>query len=257
MRFRPLRLGLLGCGNIACIISRHKISAEIVAVFDKDPKRSERFAEETGARAYRDFLEFLADDFDILLEAASVQAVCQYAELSINSGKELIILSVGALAEPTFRKHLTETAISQGTKIRIPSGALFGLDNLKVARISRIDSVILRTIKNPRSFRGLPIEEKTLLFHGTAKDCIKHYPRNVNVAVALSLAADKEIEVELWVDPACHRNSHQVLIRGEFGEADILVRNVPSPDNPATSYLAALSVLTLLEDLSSPLIVGT
>lgn len=253
----PVRIGLLGCGNIACIIARRKISADIVAVFDKDLSRSERLAAETGARAYRDFPEFLTGKFDILLEAASVEAVSQYAELSINSGKELIILSVGALAEPAFRQQLTETAIAQGTKIRIPSGALFGLDNLKVGRISRIDSIILRTTKNPASFGGLPIEEKTMLFHGTAKDCIKHYPHNVNVAVALSLAAGREVEVQLWVDPDCKRNSHEVLIRGEFGEADILVRNVPSPDNPATSYLAALSVLTLLEDLSVPIIVGT
>jgi predicted dinucleotide-utilizing enzyme len=33
--------------------------------------------------------------------------------------------------------------------------------------------------------------------------------------------------------------------------------NLPSPDNPATSYLAALSVLTLLKDLDDPLQVGT
>ena len=37
----------------------------------------------------------------------------------------------------------------------------------------------------------------------------------------------------------------------------ISVHNLPSPDNPATSYLAALSVLTLLADLDTPLVVGT
>ena len=31
----------------------------------------------------------------------------------------------------------------------------------------------------------------------------------------------------------------------------------PVPDNPATSYLAALSILTLLKNLDSPLVVGT
>ena len=37
----------------------------------------------------------------------------------------------------------------------------------------------------------------------------------------------------------------------------IRVSNIPSPDNPATSYLAALSILTLLRDLEDPLVVGT
>jgi predicted dinucleotide-utilizing enzyme len=32
---------------------------------------------------------------------------------------------------------------------------------------------------------------------------------------------------------------------------------MPSPDNPATSYLAALSVLSLLEKIQDPIIVGT
>jgi aspartate dehydrogenase len=35
------------------------------------------------------------------------------------------------------------------------------------------------------------------------------------------------------------------------------VTNVPSPGNPATSYLAALSILSLLNNLSDPITVGT
>jgi predicted dinucleotide-utilizing enzyme len=48
-----------------------------------------------------------------------------------------------------------------------------------------------------------------------------------------------------------------VFVEGDFGETYIKVTNVPSPDNPATSYLAALSILSLLNDLSDPIIVGT
>ncbi|MEA2079487.1 MAG: aspartate dehydrogenase, partial [Pseudomonadota bacterium] len=43
----------------------------------------------------------------------------------------------------------------------------------------------------------------------------------------------------------------------DFGEAAITVQNVSSPDNPATSYLAALSILALLDDLDRPLLIGT
>ncbi|HWQ64203.1 MAG TPA: aspartate dehydrogenase, partial [Methanospirillum sp.] len=32
--------------------------------------------------------------------------------------------------------------------------------------------------------------------------------------------------------------------------------NLPSPDNPATSYLAALSVLSLLKNIDNPLVIG-
>ena len=104
---------------------------------------------------------------------------------------------------------------------------------------------------------GQTFKQKTLLFKGSAADCIERYPRNVNVAVTLGLAADKLVEVELWADPGISRNTHEVIVRGDFGDATILVQNVPSPDNPATSFLAALSVLAMLDDLDRPLSIGT
>jgi predicted dinucleotide-utilizing enzyme len=53
------------------------------------------------------------------------------------------------------------------------------------------------------------------------------------------------------------RNIHEVFVEGEFGDIYIRVSNVPSPDNPATSYMAALSILALLRNLENPLVVGT
>jgi predicted dinucleotide-utilizing enzyme len=116
--------------------------------------------------------------------------------------------------------------------------------------------VLLRTTKQPASL-GLAVQQRTLLFQGTAAECIKHYPRNINVAVALSLAAEHEVEVELWADPAVDRNSHEVIVSGEFGEAHLATFNLPCPDNPATSYLAALSILSLLKNLGRAFQVGT
>jgi aspartate dehydrogenase len=140
--------------------------------------------------------------------------------------------------------------------VYIPSGAIIGLDNLKIGQIARIDRLMLRTTKNPRSL-GIEADRKMLIFKGKANDCIKQFPKNINVAVALELAAGREAEVELWVDPDVDRNIHEVLVEGEFGEITICVRNMPSPENPATSYLAALSILTLLRNLENPIKIGT
>jgi aspartate dehydrogenase len=59
-----------------------------------------------------------------------------------------------------------------------------------------------------------------------------------------------EPQVEIWADPAVSSNQHEIEAQGEFGKVTITTNNLPSPDNPATSYLAALSVLTLLSDLA-------
>ena len=252
-----LKIGLLGCGNIASIIAKHKIGVEIVAVYDKSPERVNSLVQSLGAvKPYFVFNEFINEEFDIVLEAASINAVHDYAEEILKHGKDLIILSVGAFADTSFRQRLEKLAHKDNRKIRIPSGALFGLDNLKIARISDVELLTLRTTKPPASLHQ-NATTKALLFKGSAQDCIKLYPKNINVAMALSLAADMPVEVELWIDPDATRNIHEVIIAGEFGEATIIVQNLPSPDNPATSYLAALSVITLLNDLDNPFIIGT
>jgi len=252
-----LKIGLLGCGNIASIIAKHKIGVEIVAVFDKSPEKAHLLAQTLGTvKTHSVFNEFIKDKFDIVVEAASILAVQDYAEETLKHGKDLIILSVGAFADTSFRLRLEKLAHSENRIIRIPSGALFGLDNLKIARISDVELLTLRSTKPPSSFQQ-NATTKTLLFKGSAQDCIKLYPKNINVAMALSLAADMSVEVELWIDLDAKRNIHEVIIAGEFGEATITVQNVPSPDNPATSYLAALSIITLLKDLENPFVIGT
>jgi aspartate dehydrogenase len=251
-----IRIGLLGCGNIGHIIAGHATGFTITAVYDVVPERAQEIAGISGARAYRDFESFITADIDIVVEAASVIAVWMHARDVLSHQKNIIIMSVGALADPAFRDQIRKTALAYGTKVYIPSGAIFGLDNLKVGRISKITRLLLRTTKSPASL-NIDTKERRLIFSGKANDCIKAFPKNVNVSVAMSLAAGQDTDVELWVDPAVDRNVHELFVEGDFGETHIKVTNVPSPDNQATSYLAALSILSLLEKMEDPIIVGT
>jgi len=251
-----ISIGLIGCGNIGHIIAQHADGIRIVALFDKFFDRAKELEKITGARAHEHFDSFLGEAFDIVVEAASVNAVKHYARDVLDHDKDLVIMSVGALADAGFRDELRAAARRKGKKIYIPSGAIFGLDNLKVGRISPITKLLLRTVKSPESL-GIEARERRLIFSGKAHECIKAFPKNVNVSVAMSLAAGRDVDVELWVDPAVDRNVHEVIMEGDFGETFIRVTNVPSPDNPATSYLAALSILSLLKDLEDPIVVGT
>lgn len=251
-----IKIGLLGCGNVGHIIAAHAESIRIVAVFDIIPGRAEELAALCHARPYTDFDAFLREDFSIVVEAASVDAVRRYGEAVLRAGRDIVVLSGGALADVEFRDHLVDVAREAGKKIRIPSGAIIGLDNLKIGQVSPPTKLLLRTTKPPASL-GLPVAERTEIFKGLAHDCIKQYPKNINVAVALGLAAGRDADVELWVDPAAERNIHEIFVEGDFGDIYVRVRNVPSPENPATSYMAALSILTLLKNLENPLVVGT
>ena len=115
------------------------------------PSGQQEIAKISGARAYGDFESFISADIDIVVEAASVVAVWMHAQDVLSHHKNLIIMSVGALADPAFRDQIRKTALVTGTKVYIPSGAIFGLDNLKVGRISKITRLLLRTTKSPAS----------------------------------------------------------------------------------------------------------
>ena len=251
-----IKIGLLGCGNIGHIIAQHTGSFEIRAVYDQVFERAHEIAMLSGSRAYENFESFIAADIDIVVEAASVSAVKLYAAAVLSANKDLVIMSVGALADSAFRDEIKKIALESGHKVHIPSGAIFGLDNLKIGRISQFKKLLLRTTKSPSSL-GIASDSRRMIFSGKANECIKAFPKNVNVSVAMSLAAGQDTDVELWVDPAVDRNVHELFVEGDFGETYVKVTNFPSPDNPATSYLAALSILSLLEDLNSPIMVGT
>lgn len=250
-----ITVGLLGCGNIGHVIAAGQENFKITAVYDVVPARVEEFAREFEAKPFSDFTAFLAESTDIIVEAASVVAATEHAQEVLESGKDIVIMSVGALADKEFRAHLVETARDLKRKIHIPSGAVMGLDNIRIGQISRIDKSVLRTTKNPKSL-SREATKRTQLFAGKAHDCVRQYPKNTNVAESLSIACGRDVDVELWMDPEEDRNMHEIFFEGEFGEAYIRIRNLPSPDNPATSYLAALSILTLLKNLDNPLVIG-
>lgn len=250
------RIGLIGCGNIAEIITGFSPRDNITAVFDRHSDRADKIAKKCSAKAFTAFEAFINEPFDLVIEVASIGAVRDYADAVLQKACDLMILSAGALADEQFKEQMVSIARAKNRRILIPSGALFGLDNAKIARYGEVDKLTMRTTKPPRSF-GMQTDKRKSLFKGSAAECIKFYPRNVNAAVALSIAAQREVQIELWADPSVTTNTHEVHISGSFGKAIIKVENSPSPHNPSTSYLAALSVVAMINTLDSTLVVGT
>ena len=168
-----------------------------------------------------------------------------------------MLLTIGALADDDLRDELTGLARAHGGKIHLPSGAVMGIDGLAAASEASVHSVTLVTTKPPQGL-DKPVDKWTLLFNGPARDAVERFPKNVNVAAALSLAGlgFDNTWVQVAVDPLATRNSHKVIIEGDFGRARIEVENLPSPTNPRTSYLASLSAIATLRRLVAPIQLG-
>ncbi len=257
-------IGLLGCGNIGGIIARAtkdgELAVEIGALFDSLPARSRALAQVLGRAelSKRDFEEFLDSPIQVVVEAASIEAVRQYGERILQKGKDLVVLSVGAFLDGSLRSRLVESATSHGRRIIVPSGAIGGLDLLKACAMKGVESVSLTTTKNPRSLPGAGAgARRKVIFRGDASEAVKLFPENINVAASLALASGCDVKVKIVADPKVHANVHEVRIRGDFGHARFMVSNVPSPDNPRTSYLAALSVIRSIRGMQDCLVIGT
>ncbi len=78
---------------------------------------------------------------DLVIEAASPQAVIETVPQILKNGKDVIIMSVGALIDSEFKAYLEELAEKNDSRIYAPSGAIIGLDGIKAASIGKIHSV--------------------------------------------------------------------------------------------------------------------
>jgi len=244
---------------IAHAIRDGSLDATIGSLYDIDASRGLALAEAIGNQdAFKpDFEEFIESEMDLVIETASIEAVKEHGEDVLHSGRDLIILSVGALLDEDFRHRLEETAKTHGSKVIIPSGAIGGMDILKAASITGIEEITLTTTKNPRSLEDVDLDHKTVVFEGSAREAVRKFPRNINVAAALALASEADLKVKILSDPEATTNTHEIFAKGKFGEMSLRVSNVPSPDNPKTSYLAALSVIRTIMEHEDRMIIGT
>jgi aspartate dehydrogenase len=251
-----LRLGILGAGTIGYRVAQAAVNGEVpyqlVAVLELHADKRARLCElHPSVYCASDFGE-LFEASDVVVEAAAAGVVPSMLRATQGrnfADKHFIIMSVGGLIDLQFDQNCPV--------IHAPSGALGGLDAIQAMAIAGLDEVTLTTRKPPAGL-GMDVTEETLLFEGSAREVIAKYPKNVNVAVALSLAGigPDRTRCRLVADPGISRNTHHVVARGAAGEVEFTSRNLPSPDNPATSYLAALSAIALLKKLASKLQVG-
>ena len=274
-----MNVGLIGCGAIGKTLAQAIAEGKtgdirLVAVCDIDKIKVEQLKESLGLSHI--FMttepdEIIArDDLELIIETASQEVVRAFAEKILNAGKDIMIMSVGALRDNELLMRLERVAKEKKVKVFVPSGAICGLDGVKAASVKGITSAEITTIKNPKGLEGAPylaennidlsgLTEPKVVYQGKAREAAKGFPKNVNVAVALSLAGigvDRTM-VKIIADPEADRTQHEIRVKGEFGEMHTVVRNLVHPENPKTSYLAALSAIRTLRKLTELIQVGT
>ena len=268
-----MRLGIIGCGAIGSTVAKaasQMPEVKKIKLLDKDTPPREALAKAIDATVYSpdDVNKFLRG-LDLVIEAASQEAVAQYGITVLRAGCDLMVLSVGALGSKDLFDSLMREASKRGLSIYVPSGAVAGMDGVFAAAQAGLGEVTLVSTKPPEGFKDAPylidkgidlkgiVSPKTL-FEGPASEAVKAFPKNVNVAATLSLCGLglEGTNVRIVADPEAVKNKHEILAKGAFGELRVEVQNVPSPQNPRTSYLAALSAIGCLKKIISGVWVG-
>jgi aspartate dehydrogenase len=272
MKTKTLPIGIIGIGSIGSSVARAILRGEqegvtLVAVADISPPPEELLKElqSHSVAVVNSFSSLLEFPLRLVVECANQDVVRKCAGLFISNKIDLLIMSVGALVQGTFFADLAAKAKENGCRIYIPSGAVGGIDALKAARLHGLERVILTTRKPPGSLgriEGVDLEhlsEPRVIYEGKATEAVVKFPQNVNVAATISLAGlgPDKTQVRIVADPTVNQNIHEIQVQGTFGSFEIRLANNPSPQNPKTSFLACLSVLSLLKRIQEEIQIGT
>ena len=207
---------------------------------------------------------------DVVVEAASHEAVREHAAPLLEAGVSLIVLSGGALHDDALRGRLERLAAEKKAFLYVPSGGIGGLDALKAVVAAGCDEVEIAVTKPPAAWKNIPYVERLgvdldrlpaakILFEGTAREGVPHFPQNVNIAAVLSMAGIgfDRTRLKVVADPALTLNTHYITVRGRTGTISLKFESVPFPDNPKTAMLACYSALAALKEFGQRVRYGT
>lgn len=241
-----LRVGFLGDGHITGVLHRAVRETRpyrVVGVYGRN-------AELPGSGAV-----------DVMVEAATQEAVRERVPGVLESGVDVILLSVGALADAAVRTGLLRRRPGRGLLIPC-TGAIGGLDQVRALRAAGpLREVSLESRKLPATLiqPWMPPDlqaalragdEEIVLAQGPAGEVARRFPASANVAASLALAADAWdiATARVIADPAATRTRHEIHAVGEIGEVRTVVSNAPSPERPRSSAVVAWAALRALDD---------
>jgi len=260
------RLGIIGYGSIAqslIDILRDNISQEYVRVCLLVRKESvEEVYQQLKASkkglaqtvlVHSDLGAFIADAPELVVECASHSAVQSYVPALLEADIDVIIASIGALADEALYEAVTNAAKIGSAQITLPAGAIGGVDVMAAAKLSDIQEVVYTGRKPPKAWKGTPAEdvadldtltEETVFFEGTAREAAKAYPKNANVAATLALAGVgfEKTRVKLVADPSSDKNTHSYSVVSDVVSYSVELMSVASPTNPKTSMTTVYSL---------------
>jgi len=261
-------VGIVGCGALGSLIGESikdilNESWELVGVYNRSPEAGLKLSKICDCPYFSSLEDLLETKPDVIVEATTVEVLKKIAVTILNAGSDLIPLAIGAFSDEAFKISVEKAALRTGRKVHIVSGAIGGFDFIQTMGVKGAVKAKIISTKSPESLQGapgltqpLPLNSEKVAFSGNAKEAIKDFPKNVNVAVALSLATNikpEHLQVEIKSVPNLKVNTHYIIVEGDLGTASFQLSSKPSMANPKSSETAAYSVVAKLKNMNSPI----
>jgi aspartate dehydrogenase len=259
----PLEIALIGYGAIGRYVHARlarETHAQVAAIVMR-PQRVAAVQDEVGEGAIvvGAIEDLQGSPPSLVVEVAGHEGLAEHGVAALEAGLDLLVVSVGALADPVLYNRLLAAAGTGGAKLLIVPGAIGGVDALAAAREGGLARVRYTSRKPPGAWKGSPAEavadldaltQATELFAGPADEAARLYPKNANVAATIALAGVgfAETAVRLVADPGAGGNIHLIEAEGAFGAMTVELRGKPLAENPKTSSLTAYSVLRAIRN---------
>lgn len=256
------KLGILGSGYLGEIIAKawkdgYLEEYELVGIYGRNPQTTVALAQKYGCTACASMEELLLRRPDFIAEAASVEAIRDYAGQILRSGSSLIVLSIGAFADADFYGQIRRTAAESGTRVYIASGAVGGFDVLRTLCLMGSAKTNFEAMKAPKSLRNTPLfaehlmtdTEPSQVFDGNTREAIGLLPTKVNVAVATALASagPENVSMQIQSIPGFVGDEHRIHAEIDGFRADLDIYS-------GTAAIAGWSVVAVLRNIVSPVV---
>jgi aspartate dehydrogenase len=271
-----MRLGLIGFGNISQTLLAQLADADfapleqVCVLCRPDSVGAARRTLAAGHSGTAHTLDVVGD-VDALLaarpqlvvECAGHGAVTAHVPAVLRAGVDVVVVSVGALADAELDAALRDAAAEGGSRVILPAGAVGGVDILAALSAAGGLDVSYRGIKPPRAWAGTPaaaqvdldtLDRAATFFRGDARQAARDYPKNANVAATLALAGAgfEATRVELVADPAAPGNVHEYSVTSPLASYSIRIENKASAGNAKTSVATVFSVLREIRNRVGP-----
>jgi aspartate dehydrogenase len=257
MRVGLIGLGAIARGVLALLSPQDNIDVVGALVRDTSKPRDEKSPPICG-----DLGELLARGPEVVVEAAGHTALRCYGPPVLQSGLDLLMVSVGILADAETYCALEAAAQDGHSRAIVVSGAIGALDAIASAAVGGLTSVTHTTRKPARALlsreEAADLAGPRELYAGSAREGVLRFPESINVASAVSLAGIglDRTQVRVIADPGVDRNRHEVVVKGTFGELRFEIANIPSDTNPRTGRLVAMSVVHALRRRQAGIQIG-